>query len=72
MTGTDIFMLVIMVILAVMLWIMMVWPVALIGTIMIAGCIWGVVTGALPAYMCEQMPNDPYCVEYIDEEMTGR
>ena len=71
MTGIDIFMVVIMVLTAVMLWVMLVWPVALIGTLMLVGCICGVVSGALPQYVCEQTPNDPYCAEYIDEETTG-
>lgn len=66
MTGTEIFMLVIAVVCVVMLWIMIVWPVALIGTLMVAACIWGTMFDN--SYICEQMPNDPYCIQDVEDE----
>jgi Flp pilus assembly protein TadB len=66
MNGIEILMLVICLVCIIMFWAMLVWPVALIGTIITLICLWGMITSAGQSWICEQMPNDPYCVEQFE------
>jgi hypothetical protein len=67
MNGTEIFLLVLSVIAIIMLYAMIWWPVATVGAAMIVVCAWGVVFGDWGSKVCEYMPEDPACAEYIDQ-----
>lgn len=67
MSGTEIFLVALGIVTIIMMFIMLWWPVATAGAVLVLICAWGIVSGYWESKMCEHNPEDPSCVEYISQ-----
>lgn len=66
MDGTQIFILALGIICIVMMYVVLWWPAATVGALLVVVCTWGTIFGNWDAKLCEYTPDDPACVEHTD------